>query len=219
MYYKFREIKKDCEFFVDILESRRLFLSPWKILNDPYEASFRVENKNLGIVDSVQTNPYLLSKKTAITDYITLKDNAADPRVCAFSTDWKSLLLWAHYADEHKGIAIGFEISSDNDSKIIDVIYDSKIPLVSNPVSQDEMIVALTHKSEEWRYEGEARIVSFDKTPYINIVIREIVFGSEISEEYRNYIIDKLSDLSGVQYYNAIRKPRFYGLVRNSVSL
>jgi hypothetical protein len=34
--------------------------------------------------------------------------------IISFSRKWQNPVLWSHYADSHKGIALGFDITGDN---------------------------------------------------------------------------------------------------------
>lgn len=77
-----------------------------------------------------------------------------------------SILLWSHYADEHKGICIEFERNIDEDSGILEksrpVIYSDMYPTPS----VDQLVLdprALTNKvvytkSHHWAYEKEWRL-------------------------------------------------------------
>ena len=53
LLYKFKEIDK---FAIDILVTKRLYLSSWATLNDPHEAVMYIETENYGI----HTNPQKL---------------------------------------------------------------------------------------------------------------------------------------------------------------
>tara|TARA_R100000935_G_C2812392_1_gene155611 strand:- start:530 stop:1321 length:792 start_codon:yes stop_codon:yes gene_type:complete len=77
-----------------------------------------------------------------------------------------SILLWSHYADEHRGICIEFERNIDEDSGILEnsrpVIYSDMYPTPS----VDQLVLdprALTNKvvytkSHHWAYEREWRL-------------------------------------------------------------
>jgi hypothetical protein len=70
-----------------------------------------------------------------------------------FSRSWDNPLLWSHYADRHKGIALGFDF---NKHKLKNVSYVSKRPPLkglSLRVAQD----LLFKKYIDWRYEQEVR--------------------------------------------------------------
>jgi len=97
--------------------------------------------------------------------------------VCCFTTKKDNLLMWAHYADYHKGLCLGFEkdlqlTAEGNIPKLIAIpraiIYCNKRPKVdflNNDEENDtgeisQMALTLYTKSKEWEYEGEYRCIS-----------------------------------------------------------
>ena len=79
-----------------------------------------------------------------------------------FSQDWSKPLLWAHYADKHKGIAIGFEILQD---EVIRVDYSpdpirAQIKLTNDLKTDEKLFLDLAKvKYKKWEYENEYRIL------------------------------------------------------------
>jgi len=84
---------------------------------------------------------------------------------CCFSERWDSLLMWAHYADSHKGVCLQFK--DDSDPKKLPagclfkkVRYSTHYPkLDAARVSEFEETLLLT-KSTDWMYEEEWRFVA-----------------------------------------------------------
>lgn len=73
-----------------------------------------------------------------------------------------SLLMWSHYAKEHKGYAIGIDAGPlewsgglDPIGRISPVVYGTERPRVSGPKDYSQFF----RKSDDWRYEKEWRIV------------------------------------------------------------
>jgi hypothetical protein len=91
--------------------------------------------------------------------------------VACFSEDPTSKLMWGHYGDSHRGFCIeyGFEMLDGNDLRyrlLWPVIYSpERFPLVvSGPPDPNRFTpwsatLASIHKSPEWGYEREWRIV------------------------------------------------------------
>ncbi len=91
-----------------------------------------------------------------------------------FASSYDSMLMWSHYADEHKGVCIEYEIEDNNFKK---VNYSEKIPICeitkmlkiifghefSNAnidVENKDYYFALNPlltKGKDWEYEGEVR--------------------------------------------------------------
>ena len=82
--------------------------------------------------------------------------------VLCFSKGWQNPVLWGHYADKLRGIALGFEITSPH---LLPVIYaKSPAKIGTNPktglpdMSDDLMDQLQRTKFEDWRYEEEMRL-------------------------------------------------------------
>ena len=100
--------------------------------------------------------------------------------------------MWSHYADGHRGIVIGFQI--DQSKYLINkVIYDGLANFENIPRGFDQEKSVFVNKGKDWSYEEEYRIIT-EKQDFINIKIKEIVFGAETPEEDK-VIITKLIEL------------------------
>lgn len=129
-------------------------------------------------------------------------------------------LMWAHYADNHKGVAIGFKCSScsklADPLKTLKVIYSDQKPkfsdsfrnslafsvtpeggLQGSPILQfdDPMFInAVSTKPKSWGYEKEWRYIE----PHSGLheapgPISEIVFGYKMPQERREHYVDLVS--------------------------
>lgn len=81
---------------------------------------------------------------------------------CFFGDNPDSDLMWAHYADNHKGFCIEYEADYETPG-LLEVTYSSKLPapsateLLFSPKETLGRIV--TTKNMEWNYEKEWRLV------------------------------------------------------------
>ena len=78
-----------------------------------------------------------------------------DSGMVCFSFKWSNPVLWAHYADKHKGICLGFDLP---DECVRHVEYvDTRLPF---PTELNEQIAqdCLFTKFSGWCYEDECRI-------------------------------------------------------------
>lgn len=78
-----------------------------------------------------------------------------------FSDSWKSPVMWAHYANKHEGVCLGFDVPIELLGYVQYVesrlMRQGDLPLrVDQFQFIDEM---LYHKANEWRYERELRTV------------------------------------------------------------
>jgi len=93
---------------------------------------------------------------------LTRNQIAATQGVICFSKSWSNTVLWSHYADKHRGIALGFEVT---DRFLMPVQYEKslkkiKIEQILSKTEADEEFgkILLATKFEDWRYEDECRV-------------------------------------------------------------
>jgi Protein of unknown function (DUF2971) len=142
--YKFLDEK----YALENLEKKRLKISFLDDLNDPFE---------LLAFESIESDVNRVQINTSAT-------LAKDKGVLCFSRSWDNPVLWSHYGDKHKGIALGFEIRDPPDGPPLwlEVSYVSKrlkcSPAELKNWNVEEARKLLTTKFEHWSYEDEVRI-------------------------------------------------------------
>ena len=131
-----------------------------------------------------------------------------------------NILMWSHYADEHKGIVIGIDSSVlRNPQK---VWYNSCRPKLKASFDSNEdeyknaVLNIMTTKALEWQYEHEWRCIEkldrLDKvdcdakTLYLDMTltldnIKEIFFGARMSEDSKE-LIKKMFSSTYPVFYN-----------------
>jgi hypothetical protein len=81
--------------------------------------------------------------------------------IICFSIDNSNMLIWSHYADQHQGYALEFDIPDDaiekgKNPKLIKVDYDwSEIKI--GPMNR--FVEAARYKDSVWKYENEIRLI------------------------------------------------------------
>src|SRR2546430_940648 len=88
-------------------------------------------------------------------------------RIICFSQRNDGILMWAHYADRHKGFVVGFKpevLRRDYPhSGFYKVSYGIQRPVIPHPYvgvsDENQLIAAGTQKSMEWKYEEEWRLL------------------------------------------------------------
>lgn len=177
------------------LERKMIRVSRLDDLNDPFELSPYLRFRDSKVRKRFHDVRKAISKKHGL--------------LC-FSGSWSEPLLWGHYADKHKGIAIGFEISNYEILKVEYVGKRVKLEL-TNDLQENERLFLNTlgrAKYEKWTYENEYRLwarledcTMIDGQYFIqfgnSLKVKEIVLGCKYdnSEEY----ILKLSKDLGVK--------------------
>jgi hypothetical protein len=128
-----------------IINSEEFFFGDWKDMNDPMEGFFEYfEHEHT---------------KNEITE---LKNSKNAYGICCFSKEYNNILLWSHYADNHKGICIEIEVDDvlckNQNISFEDIKYKSNIPkLVDSTNQQDRAKWLLSRKTILWNYEKEVR--------------------------------------------------------------
>jgi hypothetical protein len=113
-----------------------------------------------------------------------VKETNEKIRICSFSISKQSLLLWSHYADEHKGIAIEYDFL---DTELIrtfiqPVVYRKQIEKIGffEEYNTMKMVGSSLIKSRDWEYEEEWRLTIFkqkDNFPQkVNVPIPKAIY-------------------------------------------
>ncbi len=104
----------------------------------------------------------------------------------------RNLLMWAHYAQSHRGICLRFCTSRDPGifSTAIPVDYSDEYPVVHWPsMSSGELRAALLRKGTSWSYEDEHRIVmagvASRSLPIAPRSLTGIILGCKFPDEHR----------------------------------
>ncbi|WP_237666006.1 DUF2971 domain-containing protein, partial [Vibrio sp. V31_P5A7T61] len=148
-------------------------------LNDPFEVNPSIDFY-MDFFDKVGYPGYLRGSKDkdvlhnileTSTNYSKLNIHPLESLgVISFTEDKENLLMWSHYADQHKGFVIEFDIEHEFFSKthfngnefvgaINRVLYRKERLKSLN----EYMVEVYFHKSDEWIYEKEHRLlVSLD---------------------------------------------------------
>lgn len=112
MLYKYRSLR-DFKFFIDIILKQRLYSSPYFELNDPMEGQYLYNRGELS-KELVQA----------------IKGEKEKFRICSLSKEPEHPLMWAHYADGHKGVVIGVTVNKDK-YDVRPVIYSDELPNIN----------------------------------------------------------------------------------------
>jgi hypothetical protein len=121
------------------IQNRRLKIARIMELNDPFEF-LGVNLKDRKFRKAIRETKQELSKSKGI--------------LC-FSNTWRNPVLWGHYADKHKGLCLGFEVSNNVLGKVDYV--DSRLP-VPTELNEEFMKKLLFTKFKHWEYEQEYRV-------------------------------------------------------------
>jgi hypothetical protein len=90
-----------------------------------------------------------------------------DVGILCLSSSWMSMLMWSHYAEQHKGICVGFKSGMDVFQTALHVDYVADFPIIRRPEDDNKTMFEKTFfmKAECWKYENEWRILKRKLTP------------------------------------------------------
>ncbi|MBR5843053.1 MAG: DUF2971 domain-containing protein [Bacteroidaceae bacterium] len=193
----------------DSLIKGELYAPKMKDLNDPFEGSVDLP---LSQEQEHWVTP-LLQESYSAGVYSMSKQKEGEDFPC-------NELLWAHYANSHKGFCIEYDldkldtcITSIIDYRI-DVEYQENKPTISSDDSIEVKIKkAFSTKSLAWAYENEFRLIfSLSGVKKISFdAIRAIYFGLNMPLAERNAIVNGLKD-KGIEFYQIERVGKDYKL-------
>lgn len=132
-----------------------------------------------------------------------------------------NILMWAHYANSHKGFCVGFD--SQKLFNFVrglggEVMYSKDYPVISPlEYAQSGMIVQLMTKAEFWNYEIEYRLVKSNLPKRaVSIpkdIISEIIFGCSMPIAHKEEVIKLVKTiLPHVKLFQAHPKQRAFEL-------
>jgi hypothetical protein len=214
-YYKFLSV----DYAFKVLEERYLKVSLISELNDIYDCQPR-------IVPVGDEHGYMSEEATE-----RLFSDVPDTYgLLCFSKSYSSPLLWGHYAEQARGVVLGFRINPQRLPYRFDVQYQDERPVlrmpVGNTLSQADSKQVLTDqfgvKALSWEYEKEVRYVvpladclPQNRMYFVNFFARElrqVIIGprSYAKPAYmRNFLADRYRGIQ-VSLYTAHMHPDRY---------
>jgi len=190
LVYKYRggSFKRDLQ----SLKNDTFWASNTKQLNDPYEGFISIKdyqqqlNNLKNIFSQHRTNLTLIEQ--SLKNIIDMKDTKLG--ILSLSKRYDDELLWAHYANSHKGFCIEYDLdrllSKQNPKhRFFDIQYSDKIPNLdfSQLLGQNDPDILikkmLGYKSQRWEYEQELRIITENQgiNTYDYRAVKAIYFG------------------------------------------
>jgi hypothetical protein len=191
------------QFAVSNIAFRRIKVARFADLNDPFE----LLGADLG--DPKYRQAFRNTKETI----------NKDRGLICLTRGWSNPVVWGHYADKHRGIALGLDIQND----MLNPVHYRRTPFkitidLSGPKPRLERSVVdkmLRTKFADWKYEDELRVfvsldhntkeeghyfVTFDH----NVMLREVILGARCELP-----IDRLRQLvTGFQPAVSVTKAR-----------
>lgn len=170
--------------------------------NDPYDC---LASTNSIKIASTWTSDPVMQKQLKELDE-DLKKEAEDLRkfhcVSCFSVNPYSLLMWSHYAGQHRGFCVAYdydELVKVSREAVVPAWYGKKLNLLRPKTERARTDRIFVRKAIDWSYEEEWRIIALllDKNSPGRLLKapkpKKILWGSQVNEsdssvlELKNY--------------------------------
>src|SRR5665647_3662469 len=131
-----------------ILPDQRIRLSTFDTVNDPFE----LLGATRGSEKFRREFDWLYKHWVETLGFVSFSDN------------WKSPLMWAHYAKNHTGVCLGIEVPKGRSKKVsyephrLEMLLD--MTRLETAIDEDVINKVITTKFKEWEYEHEWRVVA-----------------------------------------------------------
>lgn len=197
-YKSSKTIKRD----FPLLEKNQIWFSKVGTLNDPYEGTFIIDEKYRNAFNFIFYN-----KRNLVQELFKARIEVANVQnkmagILSLTTDKDNLLMWSHYAENHEGYILEYDINSQSFNPIGEhAKYNNNVQLIkikytNKPISQDIRHKAkfsqLFNKSKCWNYEKEYRFIAgfYGKYEYERKSLKAIYLGANSSKELESIFYD-----------------------------
>jgi len=222
--FKYKAINKN---LVDSLVNSTLYFSSRDKLNDPFDSQINLHKIIISMLKSgdldKDTKSALVKINATNKFFENFENGYKDFGICSFSIELKNTLMWSHYADEHRGLALYYDFPTkflDNPDEILGV---SPVKYKNNSISHwlqenasyyekdhfhfvtELLKIVITAKAPEWEYEKEGRIIRPVAGTYVipREFLKGITFGLRTSDSDEK-LIRSLAD----KYYEEMQFSR-----------
>ncbi|MGN6580164.1 MAG: DUF2971 domain-containing protein [Bordetella sp.] len=181
--------------------------------------------------EEMRTKPGLLNWLVEQCSQDLAKNIETNYRVYCLTPRDDNLLMWSHYAKNHTGVCLQFDVRTEPFIGACKVVYQPTLPAGTLLEHEDNaMIKALLTKSDVWGYEQEYRVIAKDQrdpSPNMPTAVNSLVDISEtalvrITVGCRCNEADRIVDMvrrhqPRVSVRQASRHPHRYGVGYNTL--
>lgn len=235
LFYKYHRISEN---FLNNLSNNQLFFCDPTEFNDPFDCKItlckkgteeewiayytanrwekeRIEKK----IEGDLKNGKSVKQGEKIVSYLDI-DTSILPRVCCFSTKNDSILMWSHYADNHKGVCLCFKPKKtrvdDSRSDKLNDMY--RLTLDSSDL--DSSINELRKVEYKAKCPDEVNILNLDETE-VGKQVWECFTTKycdwKYEEEYRMFVFKKyfheIDEKGKLKYVKKYEKKELEGVI------
>lgn len=203
------------------LAKSQIYMAPLQSLNDPFEAKIITDGKTfevskiLNLVFSCNDEAKIKEAEKGFSEILKkFIETSLSFGIYSMSNSYNDELLWAYYADAHRGFCIEYDLEKLKEYKMeteptITVEYNDKMPIITtldlfNLEKNKQLIQTklVGTKSKRWKHEQEIRIVTGQTGlyDYDYRALKSIYFGYRSEERFRKLTMRVLKG-RGIKYY------------------
>lgn len=211
--YKYRKAgdnENDLRYLRQLLVLDTAYISNFNDFNDPFEGKFTITPADESVfykkaLSELRANKKPMSRYERRKEaHRFAKERNVDPDlykrrdalienylgVLCLSMNPGSLLMWSHYASEHKGILLEYDTLKEPFFHLGDhVRYDKEFPRILLPSTDPNL--PFFQKSIEWQYEEEFRIVTRVTRCGVQLqsaCLAGLIFGARCSPDFEKKV-------------------------------
>ncbi len=231
--FKFRRVS---DHLLDSLENSTLYFSSREGLNDPFDSNIDIESIFRRFAEDTKNKLHTKFGQAILKDekfFQRFHKSMEDFGICSFSIALHETLMWSHYGDEHKGVALEYDFPIgylDDEDKFLGVsatTYDDNAisawvadHIILFQYNHYEFVTGLlrkmlTSKAPAWSYEEEGRIIRAITGAFEipREMLKGVTFGLRTSakdEEMIRTVVDK--NYEDIKYQRVVRGDSDFGL-------
>ena len=222
--YKYRDI--ECfERDLETLLKNQIYAPPFVDLNDPFEGMYSEEITRLA---KLLGQTFKVNSSDVIENFEKIKNYKTKLGIYSLSTTFSDELMWAHYANSHKGFCLEYETTKLKDKYLApEMVTELQVDYKPKPQTltyldikeKNETLKKLfATKSLKWSYEKEVRLIfdSFELKNYHHSALTGIYFGTRFPTEKKQQLINSLTNRD-ISFYEMYREDNSYNLKRKLV--
>ncbi|MEN9702141.1 MAG: hypothetical protein RIR55_1483 [Bacteroidota bacterium] len=208
-FYRYQPINKYT--LTNLVKSKNWVADPMDF-NDPFE--FRMTD--ISYLDSKGELSYL--DESGMKARCHYEQNINKIGVISYSSIENNTLMFSHYADQHKGFCLEFDVPKENLIGMKKIRYQDNFKTINYPLDRDllkrELITICTTKSKVWEYEQEYRQLFTDKHFHAEYPgqLTGIIFGCKTSKDDIELVLSVIKQLDGLEISKAFIQKNTFNL-------
>lgn len=155
--------------------------------------------------------------------------------VLSLAKNYDCPLMWSHYADQHKGFCIGYDVSISHPENIYPIDYTGKRFITTQQIydmlfgSSEKIKIAakkeidnviLLSKAPAWKYENEFRVISKQGLQDSPFRLSDVTFGLRFKQSAKFSVMRALQQRRGnIDFYEISLCGDSFNLKRDKIDL